>query len=162
MLVLFNQTIISQKDYADKTNQLNSQGQKEGLWVEDDENDIDYIYFHNGEANGMFYRIKKCNNSLTWFGELSNGEYVGTYYIFSDYGHLIFACNNFTKNTDSISLSNIVPESKCYCINYYPNGFVESEGFLLFSDSPSFDSFEYGEWKYYDENGKLTETKVFK
>jgi hypothetical protein len=52
---------------------------------------------------------------------------------------------------------------QCYCITYYPNGNKESEGILLWDESPESDfTFEYGEWEYYDDTGKLTKTKVFK
>jgi len=152
----------SKKEFDGKVNLLNTKGQKEGLWIEDNTNYKGYTYFHKGKPNGIFYCIKKWNNSLIWFGEDPNGEYSGTYYMFDDDGHLMYICKNFKPNKSSISLSTTIPESKCYCINYYPNGYVESEGILLFSDSPVVDSFEYGEWKYYDENGNFKETKVFK
>jgi len=152
----------AQQGYADKINQFNAKRQKEGLWVEDAKYFTYYTNFRNGKSNGVFYSINKSNNSLSQFGELTNGEYSGTFYMFSDYGQVEYICKNFAPNKDSISLSTIIPDTKCYCINYYPNGSIESEGTLLFSDSPVVDSFEYGEWKYYNEDGTLKETKVFK
>ena len=45
----------------------------------------------------------------------------------------------------------------------YPNGVIESEGILLWEISSQSDfTWEYGEWKYYDQTGKLIKTKVFK
>ena len=44
--------------------------------------------------------------------------------------------------------------------SYYPNGNIEKEGMLLCTEGPWMDdSVEYGEWKYYDENGNLIKTK---
>jgi len=155
---------FAQKEFVGKINQANKQGKKEGLWIENNTHYIDYMYYHNGNPNGMFYRIKKTNNSLVWLGELSNGDYSGIYYMFSDYGHLIEEMKDFQKNIKkSIEhQTQGICHFSCYCINYYPNGNKKSEGTLLFDDTPVMDSFEYGEWKYYDENGNLTKTKVFK
>ena len=44
---------------------------------------------------------------------------------------------------------------------FAPDGALESEGMLLWGASPQADGQEYGEWKYYDKNGNLTETKYF-
>ena len=49
---------------------------------------------------------------------------------------------------------------KCHYRSYYPNGNIEKEGMLLCTEGPWMDdSVEYGEWKYYDENGNLIKTK---
>ena len=45
-------------------------------------------------------------------------------------------------------------------IVYYPNGNIKEEGTVLWTEDPNMDdSVEYGEWKYYDENGNLIKTK---
>jgi len=50
----------------------------------------------------------------------------------------------------------------CYCIYYYSNGFIKSEGLLLWNVSPDSDfTFEYGEWKYYNDDGTLMYTKNY-
>ena len=58
-----------------------------------------------------------------------------------------------------------VPDYKCRSFSYYPNGNVQEEGWLLWSegDAPESDmSVKYGEWKYYDESGKFIKAEVFK
>lgn len=160
-----NVNMFAQKEHSEKINELNNKGQKEGLWTDKGTYFIDYMYFVSGKPNGIFYRIKKSTNSLVWFGELINGDYSGTYYMFSDYGHLEIEMNNFQTNTNEVPLEHHVQgifPNCCYCVNYYPNGNKKSEGVLLFDDSPVINSFEYGEWKYYDENGKLQKNKTFK
>lgn len=98
-----------------------------------------------------------------------NDTITGTWYHFGDYGHLMMTFSEFTKNIHSIITGNnkgkYTPDYKCYMTSYYPNGRKKEEGLLLWNEgeSPESDfSVEYGEWKYYDENGNLIEVKVFK
>ena len=80
-----------------------------------------------------------------------------------------FCLNDFSKNTYSTinegDGTKYTPDYNCHMISYYLNGNIKEEGLLLWSEgeSPESDfSIEYGEWKYYDENGNLTEKKTFK
>ena len=165
--ILFQMSVYAQKGYADKVNQLNSNGQKEGLWIDrDTQNDKCYSYYKNGVQNGVNWCVDKAKNLISSFGEYSNGEHSGTWYYFGDYGHLMMIQKDFQPNTYETPLEHhaqgICPY-RCYCIEYYPNGNKESEGILLWDISPQSDfTFEYGEWKYYNEDGTLKETKVFK
>jgi len=164
-LILFQMSMYAQKEYADKVNQLNSKGQKEGFWKENLDYQITETYYHNGVKSGIFKAFSK-NKELSCLGEYHNGEITGIWYYFGDYGHIMMIQKNFQKNTYQTPAEHhaqgICPY-RCYCVGYYPNGNKESEGILLWNISPESDfTFEYGEWKYYDENGKLTKTKVFK
>lgn len=164
--VLFQNNIMAQKGYADKVNQLNSKGQKEGLWIEDTQNVKCYSYFKNGVRDGLYWCVNKLKNRISSFGEFLNGEYSGTWYYFGDYGHLMMIQKDFQKNIYKTPIEHHaqgVCPCRCYCIEYYPNGNKKSEGILLWDEDPQSDfTFEYGEWKYYDENGNLTKTKIFK
>lgn len=163
-LVVFSLSAYAQKEFANTSNQVNKQGQKEGLWIQDNKNFIDYEYYHGGKHNGLFYRVRKSNNSLVWLGELVKDSYTGKFLMFSDYGHLITEMKDFQANSYSIpDIHNAkgVCRFRCICTNFYPNGTKKSEGILLFDDSPENDCFEYGEWKYFDESGQQTKTKVF-
>ena len=169
MLVLFSQTVLSQKGYADKINQYNAKGQKEGLWKENTgQNWRTETYYHNGKRNGIFKELSISRGELITFGEYRNDTIAGTWCYFGDYGHLMMIQNDFQKNTYPTPAIHHVQEKepcpfRCYCIEYYPNGNKESEGILLWDDDPESDfTFEYGEWKYYNEDGTLKETKVFK
>lgn len=168
-VILLIMTFIShfafaQKEYAEKINQLNDKGQKEGFWKEDLKYQTEEAYYHNGLKSGTYkaYRDEK----LAYFGEFDNGEMSGIWYYFGDYGHLIMIQKDFKKNnkpTPTEHHSQGICPYQCYCINYYPNGIKKSEGILLWKEDPESDfTFEYGEWKYYDETGKLIKTKIFK
>ena len=52
-----------------------------------------------------------------------------------------------------------MPDYKSYCKEYYPNGQLESEGFLVWNrgdEIVSGDTVKCGIWKYYDRNGIIT------
>ena len=164
--ILFQMSVYAQKGYADKVNQLNSNGQKEGLWVDTIKKiRLHEVYYKNGIKSGIFkqYNLK---GKLFIFGEYCEGKECGTWYYFGDYGHLLMIQKDFQENTyktPSEHHAQGVCPYRCYCIEYYPNGNKESEGILLWDISPQSDfTFEYGEWKYYNEDGKLIKTKEFK
>ena len=167
---LFNFVVLAQNGYEDKVNRYNHNEQKEGLWKE---NTSKYwrteTYYQNGKKNGIYKKFSTRRNELELFGEYRNDTITGTWYHFGDYGHLMMTFSEFTKNIHSIITGNnkgkYTPDYKCYMTSYYPNGRKKEEGLLLWNEgeSPESDfSVEYGEWKYYDENGNLIEVKVFK
>jgi antitoxin component YwqK of YwqJK toxin-antitoxin module len=159
--------MFAQKGYAEKINQLNEKGQKTGLWKEDTNN---YwrteTYYQNGKKNGLFKSFSISRGELSCFGEYKNDIITGTWYYFGDFGHLTTIQKNFKKNDKPIPAEHRaqgVCPYQCYCINYYPNGAIKSEGILLYVEDPESDlTFEYGEWKYYADTGELTTTKIFK
>jgi hypothetical protein len=165
--LLFHPVAFAQKGYADKVNQVNEKGQKEGLWKEDfNKYWRTETYYHKGKKNGLYKMFSTVRNELETFGEYRSDTITGTWYYFGDYGHLIMIQKNFQNNTHQIPAEHhaqgFCPYC-CYSIAYYPNGNKKSEGILLWDEAPESDfTFEYGEWKYYDENGNLTKTKVFK
>lgn len=165
LILLLSCDIFAQKDHIDKTNQFNEKGQKEGYWTEDRGFDKVELYYHNGKKSGLFKSYSK-KGTLDAFGEFKDDEISGTWYYFGDKGHLISIRKDFAKNTKPVLLDigqSFVYPHKCYYISFYPNGKIEEEGVLLWDEDPELDTVhEYGEWKYYDESGKLTRTKIFK
>ncbi|WP_418424494.1 hypothetical protein [Alistipes putredinis] len=105
------------------------------------------------------------NKPLISFGEYKDGKEIGTWYFFHDKGYLVAIQKDFGPNTQPILSDGeeFVLPYRCYHISYYPNGVIESEGILLWEISSQSDfTWEYGEWKYYDQTGKLIKTKVFR
>lgn len=158
--------VNAQKGYVDKINKVNDKRQKEGFWKE---NINEYwrteTYYHEGKKNGIYKMFNTVRNELVCLGEYKNDIETGIWYTFGDYGHLLMIQNDFQKNTYQIPLEHQAQGTclyRCYSISFHPNGSKKSEGILLWDESADSDfTFEYGEWKYYDENGKLIKVKVF-
>ena len=157
------QTFPQIKD-ASQINQYNADGKKDGFWKEDLGYQFEETYYHNGLKNGIFKAYR--NGKLSYFGEYKNGGMCGTWYYFDDFGGLVGIQKEFQKNDKlipAVHRASGIAEEQCYTISFYPNGVKESEGILLWDESPESDmTFEYGEWKYYDEQGNLIKTKIFK
>jgi antitoxin component YwqK of YwqJK toxin-antitoxin module len=157
--------MFAQKDYINNINQFNSEGEKDGYWIEDRSYELFELYYKNGIKSGVFKRYSK-KGELNTFGEYKNDKMSGTWYYFGDKGHLIMIQKDFSINTDTVILDTgkeFVYKHKCYTISFYPNGIKKSEGILLWEDSPEMDDvYEYGEWNYYNEYGELINTKLFK
>jgi len=143
-----------------KCNQLNSKGKKYGLWIE--EKGLFKIYYKDGKYNGI-YREYSGKGKLGCIGEFKNDVRIGEWYFFDDDDFLIYKLQGFAKNTNIYVSQDkgkkVLIPNKCYCTNYYKNGNIESEGYMLFYDAVEDETTDVGVWKYYDENGKLKETK---
>jgi hypothetical protein len=164
--LVLNINIFAQKGYAEKVNQLNSKGQKEGLWIKEDKYHKYFMYYQNDVLNGTYSVVNTAKNVLCNFGQYLNGKHYGIWYYYGDFGHLLMVQKDFIKNDKPIPAEHHAQGScpyQCYCITYYPNGIKKSEGILLWNEDPEDDfTFEYGEWKYYDDTGNLIKTKIFK
>lgn len=165
--VLRMKRYYSQKDDLIK-NQLNSMKRKEGLWIDTIHSVIRETYYKNGIESGTFKQYN-LERKLLVMGEYCEGKMCGTWYFFEATGHLLFLLKDFSVNiyatTNEENGQMYVPDYKCYSISYYPNGNIKNEGLLLWAkgQTPESDlSREYGEWKYYNESGKLVSTKYFK
>lgn len=161
-------SVSGQKKHLNKINQLNINGKKDGLWVDSTKYWIHETYYKNGVLSGV-YKERNMKGQLSTFGEYKEGKRSGKWFFFENSGHLVMVFQDFANNTFSVinegNNKRYIPDYKCYTISYHPNGNIESEGLLLWSegDAPESDmSIEYGEWKYYDSEGKLIKTKVFK
>ena len=157
--------LYSQDFSSFEFNQTNEAGLRTGIWVKEDYYKT-FDTYKNGVLNGISLTINPKTNKPYVICEFSNGEYSGTWYAFDDDGRLINLCTDFKKNTlplASVYGASGICEYQCYSISFYKNGNKASEGILQFEDAPDSDfSFEYGLWKYYDENGCLIKTKMYK
>jgi antitoxin component YwqK of YwqJK toxin-antitoxin module len=155
--------VFSQKN--DSTTNRTCEKIKDGYCTEFDGIFKREIYYHNGKKNGI-YKVYSHTGSLRYFGEYKDDMKIGIWYYFENDGRLMMILTNFEEGQfdipkTSVLLGDYLPH-KGYCVDYYPNGMKQDEGILLWDNSPESDfACEYGEWKYYDENGNLTETKYF-
>ena len=142
-------------------NQYDEYGEKDGLWVEEDGSRRNEIMYKNGVLDGVCRHYQQ--NVLTEAEFYSEGE-LDTLWIYDKTG--VIEMTNFEEGVFEVphvhhweikSLNN-----RCYVRSFLPNGSVEFEGVLLFEDDPESDTTcESGEWKYYNEDGSLKETKFF-
>ena len=143
----------------DEINKQDHEGLRTGLWVENQGEQTRFCFYQKGVLDGPCWIISANEKRLYSFGEFSNGEYSGVWYSFGDDGVLLSMQKDFGKTTYEIPQTHRAQGTcpyQCYTISYHPNGCKQSEGILLWDVSPDADTtFEYGEWKYYDDKGKL-------
>lgn len=95
-------------------------------------------------------------------GEYQDDKMCGIWYYFENTGILWMVSHSFSKNTISIINEEdqkiYTSDYKCYSVFYYPNGNIQSEGLLLWSEGETLEfdfSREYGGWKYYGKSEKF-------
>lgn len=167
VVCLLTQTsiVIAQSTFADNINQVDSVGLREGLWIEEYGQLKRFNYYQRGILNGPCWITSTYSKRLLAYGEFFMGTYSGTWYSFDDNGILLSIQKDFKKVSVQIPAIHRIEgfcSSQCYHISFYPNGSKKSEGILLWDVSPDSDfTFEFGEWKYYDNKGRLTCIKRF-
>ncbi len=145
------------------TNKLNSNEEKEGLWVEN--KGLTLVYYQDGLRNGIYVNYNRKNGKIHAFGEYHKGLPSGKWYFFNDDGILLSTEEGIELNSKYKRLRDdgveITPKFTSYVQNFYPNGILKEEGRVLYSEDIEIDFFKTGTWKYYDTNGKLKETKEY-
>lgn len=158
MIFSYGQNEINQKDAKDRKN---------GLWIEDYPDSHWELRYKNGIFHGVFVGYGKYQNKICVVGEYFDGEPVGTWYYFTEDGMPFYKVYNFMKNDtiiigDDKYLMKYKPIYMAWKVYYYPSGNKKSEGLLLFDEDPEFESFKYGIWSYYDEDGTMVEKRMHK
>jgi antitoxin component YwqK of YwqJK toxin-antitoxin module len=146
-----------------EVNKLDSVGKKIGFWSE----------IHSGKKTECFYKDGKLNGAIITYyenGELfclefyKNDTLVGDAYWFYEKGIIMMSEENISINNSYIinaKSNKVKPVYKSYLKTYSLKGTIESEGTILYDDSPLFESVEYGKWIYYDEVGKIKSVKDY-
>jgi len=151
LLFIFTGCFFCSCSYAQSKN---NKEKRNGIVIENTKATKFVMNFINDVPNGVYYEINPNNNMLRVFGQFSNGNFTGIWYYFRESdGGLDYTLQDF------VDINNT--KVKCLQKSYYPNGTIKEEGYLTFEDNPIFDGTEYGEWRYYDEAGKLKETRNF-
>ena len=162
MIALFSSVLSFSQQPESGSNKYDENGNKMGLWITEDRYMKNFTNYKNGKRDGVFYRLNTDNNTLDYFVLLSNGELVD-FFRFDYTGGLAYRLFDFRKFENELKPPykgytwSKGPDRICHCVEYYPNGNIEAEGDIIFwsDDDPEIDSIEYGEWKYYDEDGSL-------
>ena len=68
--------------------------------------------------------------------------------------------NRFFPNKDFIGaqrtyFKDVVFPYQGYCYNFYEDGNIEAEGWMIFTENYLIDCEEVGIWKYYNADGKI-------
>jgi antitoxin component YwqK of YwqJK toxin-antitoxin module len=157
-LLIESYSLVGQINCKD-CNVTDSLGRKQGLWIEGSI----YTYYKDNQRDGIQVNYGSNNFTVTAIGEFSKGDPIGKVYFFDDTGHLQYTVENIGKNTRFTSIRydsvKVIPKFSGYLKDYFPNGYVEVEGLILFDDDFEQDFDKYGIWKYYDKKGKLIKTE---
>ena len=135
--VLFTIKPFAQNKY----NQTDSNGLKQGMWVNDYSAERVETNYYNGKRHGICVAYSQKSNKISSIGEYRNNVMTGTWYMFDDYGILLYKVENIVENKDYYYFADGThyyggkPKYKAHSVYYYHNGNVESEGTILFSDS---------------------------
>jgi hypothetical protein len=152
---------IEAKGQADNINQLNGEGKKMGLWIENNGNTE--AYYKNGIRDGLFKNYNRKNGKLSVLGEFNEGKKSGTWYYFDDESILILIESDIKENASYTRIRDdnveITPKFVAYAKFYYPTGYLKEEGRVIYSEDIEIDYFKSGTWKYYNKKGELEETK---
>ena len=102
----------------------------------------------NKQRTGLW--IELCEIDSTTYktvGKYKNGDPVKKWCYYTN--NIIYKKEIYRKN-------------KCITTNYYPNGKIESKGKTkLIITGAEMHWFYFGDWKYYDKNGKLLSVRKY-
>ena len=124
--------------------------------------------YENNKLNGISIGFDKTTSprKIRSVGTYKNDIPTGTWIYFDDEGNVALMITDIKKN-DSVQIDpkyyyfeNNKPNYIAYKVDFYSSGIVKTEGFIAFDeDFNGDDCYEFGEWKYYNKEGKLIETK---
>lgn len=157
--------LISVLSFSQQTvrdcNKYDKNGNKTGLWITQDRYRKTFVNYKNGKKDGVSYTLDTDDGTLDYFTRYSNGKLVDLFCFF-DTGGLAYRMYDFrefeielkTPYKDYSSWDK-APDRICHSVSYYPNGNIKDEGDIIFwsEEGPEIDFIEYGEWKYYNEDG---------
>lgn len=150
---------ISNGQQEGSLNMLDAMGRKMGLWIEN--NSLIEAYYSEGLRHGVFRHYSRKTGKLSAFGEFDKGIKSGTWYFFNEVSLLILKESGVKTNTRSLDRGNeitVTPAFRSIATFYHPNGVKSEEGELMYDDI-ELDYIKIGQWRYFDEDGTLIETK---
>jgi len=152
-------------------NKYDSEGRRTGPWMWTDGDFVECVVYKEGNKDGLGFRANKVAKELETFfydnGSLRatrlyiNAVLIGQTFDYEDVERFV-PC----KETGAM----VKFDRQCYSQEFYPNGMIKDEGLWIGWKNDSYDDLFtedfgegdfFGEWHYYDEEGNLTETKVY-
>ncbi|MBR6414736.1 MAG: hypothetical protein IKS22_01340 [Bacteroidales bacterium] len=158
-------------DFGMEINRYDHKGLKDGLWIDDSTvpDHIVYTPYINGNKDGLSFSVRLSTNTLDWIDYSINGDpkviiFFNTGVPDSTLGTpgtilMMYFCSiNKTYKVKKPDGSVFIPYYKAYYKDFHPNGLIKSEGFTVWEKNADMltDYWDCGEWKYYDEEGKVT------
>jgi len=145
-------------------NKKDSQGKKQGLWIED--NGLKEIYYLNGLKNGVYKSYFQKTGKLEALGWYEQDKSTGNWCYFDEASRLFIVENKLGSNKE-IKVRNdegtfILLPFKSFVKVYHKNGVLAKEGLALYDEDIEIDFYMHAIWKYYDEAGKLIREENYK
>jgi antitoxin component YwqK of YwqJK toxin-antitoxin module len=164
LLIYINPNKSFERNYKLKDtiiNQIDSNGLKQGLWIEKGVL-TSYTFYKNNKKNGPYILYGK-NGLLFYFGDYKEDDPVGVHYVFYTNGNLNFKLFNHRVVNLIISEPDFKAKFKykSHLITYYINGMINNEGEIFHADSFLTESLEDSIWTYYDLKGKITKKVLY-
>lgn len=141
-----------------------SNGKPIGKWHHFAETDkpMQGAVYKDNKLDGVYQYYSQVSCTVVRFGEYSKGSVCGKWYYFDEVGYLQFTEENIKKNVKYTLKRDdgvrVPYEFTSYLRDYYPNGIVKDEGQVLYNEDVQIDNDKVGQWKYYDQNGRLLKT----
>lgn len=154
---------IQQQDKDTTINKKDSQERKQGLWIED--NGLKEVYYLNGLKNSVYKVYFAKTGKLEVLGWYQQDKPIGDWYYFDETSRL-FMIEKPSGENKEIRVRNdegafILLPFKSYVKLYNKNGTIAKEGLALYDEDIQIEFYMYGDWKYYDETGKLIKEENF-
>lgn len=159
---------------AEDINRTDSLDNKHGLWVEQNDNFMQFAMYKHGIKDGISWYLERPANGIQYqfsgFANFSNGVPTSIEYVTSyddkrnvHYVYLIDSISTISDRFVNVCHHYYICHPSKLIQGYqkeYHNGKLHSEGWLIspIEDGFILESSKVGEWIYYDESGSIINT----
>lgn len=165
LYTVFSSILSFSQQIEPARNTFDVNDKKTGLWITQDRCWQSFAYYKDGKKDGVSYEVNTHYGTICNFVRYSNGEYVEIFTFNDKTGVLLSREYDFREFEIDLKSPykdwtwDKAPDRICHSVEYYPNGYIKAEGDLIFwyDSDIEIDSIEYGEWRYYNEDGSIKE-----
>ena len=157
----------STNEFVDTVNFKDTDGLKQGLWIDTARYVIRHSEYANDTLHGSSKRFNLKTNRLLAEGKYDKGERIGKWrYYDRKKGNLLYEESQIKTNVDIMVKNNsspYVPPKMSYIKSYdREEGYLVWEGNILYNDSFEEDTHvKHGKWVYYDKAGNIIRTESY-